>query len=393
VRHEYSTLIDVAIRSNTERARWDFAQGSHQNQIEGEQIEVVQGSAQEDQLTLLATDFGLADEAIELAEKHEILSTLAMVLEYEVEFSRSKLRESGHDKEEFGRWVDRLDYLRSRVRKCFTKFGTKWATALFEYEISLGSMAELLDELPEEQEYLTAFLRSRPEYAKVAWINEVTREKNFVQASKTVLDLGLTRETDLWSKKIELSMGKLALLAGRSYSQTNGIIIPDGGKTELSSVHDQLALIKIQDQTYDVVLPSIANAIDENAELQLALEAHNNKALKNQPTFISFLEESMARLVKHEAMDALTLIDLLTLMTDEEDFRSVQFYLALEATRYGLTKDEQLLTQRIIWRRCMLRDNWTDINNTEQKDDQQVSEHLARTALYQTFLTCLRNRK
>jgi nuclear pore complex protein Nup133 len=254
-------------------------------------------------------------------------------------------------------------------------------------------MTELLDELPEEQEYLTAFLRSRPEYAKVAWINEVTREKNFVQASKTVLDLALSREKDLWSKKIELSMGKLALLAGRSYSQANGIIIPDGGKTELSSVHDQLALIKLQDQTYEFVLPSIANAIDENAELQLALEVHGNKALKDQPTFISFLEQSMACLVKHEAMDALTLIDLLTLMSDEVDFRSLQFYLALQATRYGLARDEQLLMQRITWRRCMLRDNWADINDTEQKDDQQVSEQLAKTALYQTFIACLRNRK
>jgi nuclear pore complex protein Nup133 len=392
VRREYSTLIDVAIRSNTERVRWDFAQGSHENQIEGEQIEAAQSSAQEEQIRILATSLELADEAIELAEKHEILPTLAVVLQYEVEFSRQKVGEPGHSEEEDGHWEDRYRNLRNRLRSCFTKFGTKWATALFEYEIGIGSMQDLLDGLPEEQEYLTAFLRSRPEYAKVAWINEVTREKNFVQASKTLLDLGLTRETDLWSKKIELSMGKLALLAGRKYSESNGIIIPDGGKTELSSVHDQLALIKIQDQLYDVVLHSIANAIDENAELQLALESHGNNSLKSQPTFISFLEESMTRLIKHEAMDALALIDLLTLMTDGEDLHCVQFYLALQATRYGLNKDDQLLTQRIIWRRCMLRDDWADINNTEQKDDQQVSEQLSKTALYQTFLACLRNR-
>jgi nuclear pore complex protein Nup133 len=394
VRLEYSALIDIAIRSNTERVRWDFATGSHQAQIEGEQIEAAQGSAQEEQLNELASDLELADEAIGLAEKHEILPTLAVILIYEFQTSQSKTREPGHSEEEFEYWDERSHNLRDRLRACFTKFGTKWATALFEYEISIGSMDDLLDGLPEEQEYLTVFLRSRPEYAKVAWINEVTREKNFVQASKTLLDLGLTRETDLWSKKIELSMGKLALLAGRNYSQANGIIIPDGGKTELSLVHDQLALVKIQDQIYDVVLHSIANALDENAELQLALESHGNSDLKSQPTFISFLEESMTHLVKHEAMEALTLIDLLTLMTTEdEELRSAQFYLALQATRYVLNRDDQLLTQRIIWRRCMLRDKWTDINNTEQKDDQQVSEQLATTALYRTFLICLRNRK
>jgi len=51
------------------------------------------------------------------------------------------------------------------------------------------------------------------------------------------------------------------------------------------------------------------------------------------------------------------------------------------------------LTQRIIWRRCMLRDDWAEMNNTEQKDDQQVSEQLARTALYRTFFLCFKNRE
>ncbi|KAN0108353.1 Non-repetitive/WGA-negative nucleoporin C-terminal domain containing protein [Hyaloscypha variabilis] len=392
VRLDYSALIDIFIRSNTERVRWDLAQESHQNKIEGEQLEATQHAAQEEELSILATNLDLADDAIELAEKHEILPTLAEVLQYEVEFSRSKAAEPGLSEEERPLWRNRTEILRHRLRTCFVKFGTKWANALFEYEVSLGSMEDLLNGLPEEQEYLTAFLRSRPEYAKVAWINEVTREKNFDQASEALLDLGLKRETDLWSKKIELSMGKLALLAGRNYSQANGVIIPDGGETELSSVHEQLALIKIQDQIYDVVLPSIANAIDENAELQLALESHVNNILKDQPTLTSFLEENMARLVKHEAMDAMALIDLLTLMGTNDDFRSAQFYLALQATCYGLNRDDQVLMQRIIWRRCMLRDNWSDVNNTEHKDDQQVSEQLSKTALYQTFYACLSNR-
>lgn len=393
VRHEYSALIDMAIRSNTERVRWDFTKGEHQNQIEGEQMEAAQSSAQEEQLTILASDLDLADEAIELAEKHEILPTLAVVLQWEVQFSGTKAQQPGLSREERDKWRGRFHYLRSRLRECFAKFGTKWATALFEYEVGINSMEDLLDGLPEEQDYLTTFLRSKPEYAKVAWINEVTREKNFGQASKTLLDLGLKRETDLWSKKIELSIGKMALLASRNYSQANGIIIPDGGKTELFSVHEQMGLIKIQDQIYDSVLPSIASAIDENAELQLALESHGNNALRDKPTLMSFLEESMARLIKHEAMDAMGLIDLLTLMTDEGDFSREQFYLALQATRYGLNRNDQLLAQRIVWRRCMLRDDWADINNTEQKDDQQVSEQLAQTSLYQTFLACLRNRK
>jgi nuclear pore complex protein Nup133 len=97
-------------------------------------------------------------------------------------------------------------------------------------------------------------------------------------------------------------------------------------------------------------------------------------------------------------MDALTLVDLLTLMgdngegEDEVPFSGIQFYLALKAIRYGLVeKDEQTLVQRVIWRRCMLRDDWAEVNNTDMKDDEQVSEQLRKTALYMTLKACFKN--
>lgn len=401
VRQEHSTLIDVAIRTSKERIRWDLVQESPQWQIEGEQIKIAQSAAQDDQLTILATDLGLPDEAINLTEKHEILSTLASILLYELNGSASKLRDTTLPAEETSYWVKRSEILHTRVKHLFNKFGTRWATALYEYEINLGSMSDLLDEYPEQREYLAAFLRSRAEYVKVAWIHEITRERDFDQAAKTLLDLGLQREQDMWSKKIELSMGKLARLAGRDYSQANGILIPDGRNSDLVATDNQLALIKIQNQVYDYVLTSIDAAIDEKAELQLALEAHANKLVARQPTFMRLLEENMAHLIKHEAMDALTLVDLLTLMgdggrTEEDDqlFRGQQFYLALQASRYGfLSTDEQLLTQRVIWRRCMLRDDWVEVNNTSLKDDEQVKEQSRKTALYLTFRACLKNRE
>jgi len=157
-------------------------------------------------------------------------------------------------------------------------------------------------------------------------------------------------------------------------------------------------LIKIQDQIYNYILPTINAAIDDKAELQLALEAYGNKGFKKQQAFLSLLEDSMGQLIRHEAMNALTLIDLLTLMGDKrkeelDPFSHEQFYLALEASRCGLSdKDEQSLMQRIIWRRCFLRDNWAEVNNTDLKDDQQVSEQLRRTALYSTFKACFKNR-
>ncbi|KAE8445276.1 hypothetical protein EG329_013514 [Mollisiaceae sp. DMI_Dod_QoI] len=399
LRQEFPDLLDLTIRSSRERIRWNLCQEDSKWQAQAEQIEAVLSEVQHKQIELLAEELRLPEAAADLAEKHELLPSLAWVLLYGLRANDFKSHEKSVPDAE--RAISRQQYqiLKDRARHCFDKFGTQWATALFEEDIRLGQMSDLLDGWSDHQEYLTTFLRNKVEYAKLSWINDVTRENDFDQASKTLLDLGLRHENDLWSKRVELSMGKLALLADRSYSQTNGILIPDGGKTELSFVHDQLGLIKIQETIYGIILPSIESAIDEKAEVQLSLESYGNNNLIKQPKLQSLLHEGMVYLIKHEAMDALRLIDLLTLMggngTSEELYylRSQQFYLALKATRHGLAnRDEQILTQRIIWRRCMLRDDWADINNTAQRDDLQVSEQLAQTALYQTFRACLKDR-
>ena len=399
IRHELPSIVDLAIRSNTERIRWDSAQNNPEFQIEAENIKKLQSASQDSQILMLAAELDLGEEAITLAEKHQIMPTLASVLMMELNDCAVRVRIPGLEIEEFEGWGRRARDLQTLINSLFDKFGVRWATAIYENFVEARSMGNLLDQYQYHRHFLTAFLRSKPEYAKVAWINEVTREKNFDQAAKTLLDLGLKREQDVWSKKVELSMGKLARMAGRNYSQANGIIIPDGGQTELAVANSQLGLIRIQDQVYDYVLPSINAAIDDNAELQLTLEAHGNKSLKNKMAFSMLLEQSMGHLVRHEAMDASSLVDLLTLMGDngsEEglSFRGQQFYLAVQASLYGITnKDEQRLTQRVIWRRCMLRDNWAEINNTILKDDQQIRDQLRTTALYMALKACFKNRK
>ncbi|PBP19499.1 hypothetical protein BUE80_DR009740 [Diplocarpon rosae] len=400
VRGAFPDLLDISIRSNTERTRWNRSQEDQHFHEEANQLMQLQTDVEDKQILSLATDLGLTDEAIALAEKHELLNVLAKVVLFGTEYTSNKLCEPGSGREILEQWKNRSEHFKNLANGYFTKFGARWSTALFEHAISIGEMDHLLNRWKQQQPYLTEFLRSKPEYAKISWINDINEEEDLGKASSTLLDLGLNRETELWNKKIELSMGKMALLASRSHSQTDGILIPDGGKTELTSVHNQLGLIKIQDQTYEFVRPSIENAIDENAELQLALESHGNKALRKQPMFTRLLADSMELLIKHQAMDAAKLIDLLTLIGDqqaekyeEQNFHNHRFFLALQASRYGISnKDEQILAQRIIWRRCMLVEDWSAVNNTSQKDDQQVQELLSNTALYQTLKACLNAR-
>jgi len=399
IRLENPRLLDVIIRSTTERIRWASAQNSPQLQLEADELKSNQAQKIDEQITALV-DLELAEEAIALAEKHHIMPTLATIIMLQIRFHGSHARQLRLSDEEYKKITPEVATLEKRVEFYFEKFGKEWATAFYEHNIEVKAMANLLEAYQDQRVFLTEFLRSKPEYAKLSWLHEVLREQNFEQAADTLLNLGLKHEQDLWSKKIELSMGKLARMASRKYSQANGLIIPDGGEAELADATNQLGLVKIQDQIYDHVLPSIETAIDDKAEVPLALESHGNKFLKNKQEFSQLLEIGMARLIKHESMDALSLIDLLTLMDGDEnsdehwEFRSQQFCLALQALQYrGHDKDDFSLVQQIIWRRCMLRDNWALVNNTEGKSDHEVNDSLRTTALYLTYKACHKKRK
>jgi nuclear pore complex protein Nup133 len=395
IRVENIQLVDLCTRCTTERYRWLLAQDDPRLKDMGENLLSSSTIVEHTQISFLA-DLGLVDDALKLAEKHRIYTALAQILVEEME---RVVGEGGPPREDETPLTRRGMYLEKLVKRYFDIFGTYFATAFYRYYIQRGELFAMLDD-NDHPKQLTNFLRSRPEYAKVAWINEVTQNEDFDRAAKTLLELGLRRERNIWTKKVELSIGKLARLAGKKYSEAGGLIIPDGGQSELIEAKRQIELAQIQDKIFAHVQPAISNAIDEGAELQLAMEVYGSSDLNDKPALFHLLEENMRSLIGHQALPALQIVDLLTLMgsngnpEEHGPIDGQEFYLAIQALRYGpLDKADQSLTERVIWRRCMIRDDWFDINNTDLKDDEQVSRQLQRTALYSTLRACIKNRE
>lgn len=387
IRSEYSSLLDISIRSNYERIRWCSAQGSLELQTEAKNINDLQNSVLIPHFSALSGSLNLPDEALDLAEKHQLLDILAMLLKLGLDTCAHMIKNRFRS-ESLDELIDRQKYLQSRNQDFFLKFGSNWANALCEAYLINGSAAELLDSMSEHQNYLTVFLRSRPEYAKISWINDVIRERDFHQSSQALLSFGLKLEPNSWCKKVTLSIGKLSLLASQGHDHLSS------GDPKLSLLNSQIGLIKIQEEIHRQILPAICDAIDENAELQLAIEYCDNRALEKQTNFKSTLHRRISSLVSNEAMTSFDLVDLLTLMDTgsyEENttcFGYRQFYLALKAISLEPLRTDKLLMQRIIWRRCLLRDDWVDINNTNMKDDEKVSAQSRATFLYQTLMDC-----
>jgi len=403
VRLDNVEMVDLCCTSNTERYRWQLAQKDAKTHNAGLELQESSLITREGHIDKLA-EIGLVDEAIAIARKHKVFSTLSSLIIEESERVRDVIQDIG--KQGTTKSTEGIQHelraarLEQLFKKCFHDFGAPFAEAVYLYYGKRGSLFEMIKSGDEMAQPLTAFLRNRPEFSKTAWMNEVIREGNFDQASGYLLELALQKEKDLWSKKVELSIGKLARLAGRRYSQSSGIIMPDGGHFDLGSTKKQLALVQIQEKVFAHVHPFINAAIDEKAELQLALEVLGNKALKNRQAFSMLLSDKITCLLGHQALGPLDIVDLLTLMGNDirrEEYGLLdgqEFYYALEALKCGPDeKDEVSLTERVIWRRAMLRDDWDALNNTDLMDDRQVEQEIKRTALYSTLRACVKNRE
>jgi nuclear pore complex protein Nup133 len=104
----------------------------------------------------------------------------------------------------------------------------------------------------------------------------------------------------------------------------------------------------------------------------------------------------MFRLIKHEALDAFSLIDLLTLSylkPEHVDEIGDQFYLALQVATWGLKGADRRNAERLIWRRCYLRDDWKQVNETNNKADVDQLEAVGATAAYSAMFAIAAHRK
>lgn len=203
------------------------------------------------------------------------------------------------------------------------------------------------------------------------------------------MEVTASQERNVWCKKVELSLAKLSLLAAKEAKQN----VEDASYGE-ETQKDAIVLVNIQDKLYAHIKPALYDAMDQAAEVQLAMEAYGRKQMEKLPALQQLLERGMEKLVAHIAMDPDQLIDVLTLMNQRKcdlktnDITGQELLLALRVVKHAkFDKDAARaeLLLRIIWRRCFIRDDWGKLNNTGNKSDQTTLDRIEATALYKTF--------
>ncbi|KAG6027338.1 hypothetical protein E4U41_000956 [Claviceps citrina] len=392
---ELPVLTDVMLISVLEYSRWGKVNSD--NRSMSEQYAKTYNKDRHDKPIALARA-GKWEQGAAIAEKHGCLSALAVILLEHIEILEASIDQPGLS----GAKIKSLKNLRqakkTQLEDSFGKYGEPFAFPVYECLLDRHGVEAVLEFDLDTLGFKTRFLRSRPELARISWINDVQQEKDVDHAANTLVDLALQREEQVWKKKIELSLGKLALLAeaeAESKDRSLFKVKSDDTRREerLRLVDNELVVVRIQDQLYGQIAPSTYAAVDNAAALSFAIDAHGGNIPRRQEALRQLFADGMERLLDHQALSPMYLIDMLTLVSLKPEARDEiadPFWMALKVANNSCRSDEMKQAKRLIWRRLFIRDDWAKINDTQLKDDREVVERLADTDLFAMLTDCIR---
>ncbi|KAL8818286.1 MAG: hypothetical protein Q9223_003041 [Gallowayella weberi] len=386
-------LIDIICKTHTER--WQLLQARHDpaTRKQGKDIERKFAVQRKSILKGLA-EMGQLSAAIELGEKYKDMDALADVLDSENLESQEMLSDvvkSGESGEKLEILRDKIALCESYVNEYFDKYGTAWANAFFIRFVASNRIARLLAFGRKQRHHLTTFLRNHPECSNFSWINEVSSEGGYASAAKCLR--AATKQADtVWAKKIQMSISKLASLAvdpGKQKEDNNA-------EPFLRTVDGRLEVLASQEQLYDYLLPTLRTALNDTpARIDVVMEQHGKRFVKGKPALRKAMKLHVAKLVEEKVLDTEDLVDTISLMDEDSldpdsDFTIRRFLKALELVQLEAMDTGEMarkdLQERIVWRRCIIQDDWPKINRTESKDEAQVKKETQVTTLFKTLM-------
>lgn len=345
-------------------------------------------------------DVGQADAGMKLAEKYRDMHTLTDMVIAEDQYVEEISREHAADKSSV---AQARKELQAKVRRYFDRYQTDWSDAFFDKLFSSGSSGtKLIRAQIEWKKPLTEYLRGHPNRAKLCWINDVTESGDFGHASEALAQCAQQQETKLWSKKVELSMSKLALLAAEEDGDRTSLgKLTNGDNSSISrpgSAQGELAIVKIQEAIYKHLEPDIVAAIDKSAEIDICLQKYANH-VADMPALRSLLEHGLNMVLDHNALTIEELIDVLTLMDVEvaeeleHNMQGSEIFFALSALNAAApslpaSRFETLLA--LVWKRVYIYDDWAALKQSmKNKSDADRMAMVRKTAVWNTLFHVL----
>jgi nuclear pore complex protein Nup133 len=407
-------VIKLGCKSHVERYRWLIAQEDEAVHAQGLNLQhQFETKIRREQIVALY-DMGESLRGLILAEDLGDFSALVELSLRELDFQKARLPKTNSSaaKRQNASSTDELRYIETQIAHYFEKFGQDFAAQFHKGQISSHRLADLMDKDLGPKGERTKFLRSNPSCAKLSWINEALNEDDMAETGKSLMVAARDQEPNVWCKKLELSLAKLALKTIASNAEPSSDI-PNGtmainqeeeaNKVMLQSDRE-LSILAIQQQLYNHIRPTILEALDQDAAPQEVMRKFGSTITESRSSLAELLRNGFSDLMSHRCMKPETLIDVLTLMDQipgepspitlagtndleagSSDFYGKEFYLALKVLEAADLEDNQVdMLRRLIWKRCFLRDDWPALNTTNEKSDRDMAEGLMQTVAFET---------
>ncbi|KAI9039261.1 putative nuclear pore complex subunit Nup133 [Aspergillus affinis] len=393
--------LQVLGQMYSERVRWLNAQEDPKLLEESITTEQALVKQRKWQLFKLA-GIGQLEDAIAMAEKFRDMGALVeLIIELQDQTKSRNVQQTlpgntfavaapGSESEDLSR----------KISLYFEKFGESWADAFFSRQISMGQPGVLFA-MTKFQTFVTRFLHKYPAYSRLGWINDVLGEHNFDVAARSLENLAIEQESDIWSHRAQLSFSKLAKLA--SWEEDNCTDNP-ALHHDIRRLEDLAEIDAVQEVIHAYIAPVLQGAIDHKAEIDLAMGHFGKSTAEDRPSLHEILREALTRIVSRQVVGVERLVDFLTLMDstgdtelDQSEFAGKEFYLALRAIRLSPYGQRDPLynaaLQKLVWRRCMLKDNWSVTGQAVQEVDREFESFLYNSTLFRTLDLCLKDRQ
>lgn len=413
---EMDAVVKFSCRSYMESYRWLMAQDSIEEQNKGLDMKTTfETKIRRDQIVTLY-DMGQGQRGLALAEELEDVSALVELSLLELDEQKAKRAMTVKSKSKSAT-ADGLDHIENQIAHYFRKFGQRFARPFYEGQVSSHRLADLIDKDLGLDDQRTSFLRSEPSFAKLSWINEAVNENDLIQVGNSLLEVAKLRESNTWSKGLELSLAKLALRSvpgsrEPSVAQNEVEISQDAAVAQqlLQRNEREINIWKVQQQLFSHIRPTVLEAVDEEGALDNIMKTYATETSKSHPALTQLLKLGFSDLVSHRTMNPDSLIDVLTLMDqvpshslsteasgssgEDQQVFGRETNLALKVLNAADLEPEITDTlQKLIWKRCLLRDDWAYIGKTNYKSDRIVDEKLMSTAAFETIKAGIKESK
>ncbi|OOF97701.1 hypothetical protein ASPCADRAFT_204979 [Aspergillus carbonarius ITEM 5010] len=381
---------------HSERVRWLSAQEDQKLVDEGITTEHAQIKQRKWQLFKLA-GIGHLEDAIILAEQFRDMGALVeLIIELQDQTKSLVVSESSLNR------VANADdnaseQLSKRISFYFEKFGEPWADAFFSRQISMGQSG-ILFAMKKFQPFVTRFLRKHPGYLRLGWINDVIGENNYDYAARSLEKLATKHESDIWSHRVELSLAKLANLAAWEESAMPDSLVV---RNNVRRLEDFAEIDAVQEVIFAYIAPVLHSAIDQKAEVDIAIEHFRKPTAGDRPSLHEIFSEVLAKVVTRQVVGLDELVDLLTLIYlaqvsehGQDEIVGKQFYLALRIIRLSCDQRDShynAALQRLVWRRCLIDSDWERTGEIADEMGMSTESLLYGTPLFRTLCWCLKD--